>query len=305
MNVQNLLARWGEQNPEQLLAQASLRMPFWISLGLVLLLAWYLAKLAWSLYPEPSTASWQPPSARPSQSAAGATSSDYSDLQAAGLFGRADADEQPEMAVQDVVDAPDTRLDLKLRAAVASSDNATAHAIIADGTGNEQTYFIRDSIPGGATLHQVHPDRVILNRGGMLEALRLPREFAGAAAPARGRPRRNAAVAQPTVQEVVQNNAASFTDVVRPQPFMPNGQLRGYRVYPGRNRQQFAALGLRPGDLVTEINGMALNNPAEGMQIFRSLGDATQVTVTLERNGQSQVMTLDTNQVSLGDGATQ
>jgi general secretion pathway protein C len=288
------------------LAQASLRMPFWISLGLVLLLAWYLAKLAWALYPEPSTASWQPPSARPSEALAGATSSDYSDLQAAGLFGRANADEQTEPTVQDVVDAPDTRLDLKLRAAVASSDSATAHAIIADGSGNEQAYFLRDSIPGGATLHQVHADRVILNRGGMLEALRLPREFAaGAAAPRGSRPQRRAAAAQPTVQQVVQNNAASFTDVVRPQPFMPNGQLRGYRVYPGRNRQQFAALGLRPGDLVTEINGMALNNPAEGMQIFRSLGDATQVTVTLERNGQSQVMTLDTNQVSLGDGATQ
>ncbi len=84
---------------------------------------------------------------------------------------------------------------------------------------------------------------------------------------------------------------------------MPNGQLKGYRIYPGRNRQQFAALGLRPGDLVTEINGMTLDNPAQGMEIFRSLGDTTQVTVTLERSGQPQVLTLDTSQLTEMSGA--
>ncbi len=80
-------------------------------------------------------------------------------------------------------------LGVAARCRTTASDSATAHAIIADGSGNEQSYFIRDSIPGGATLHQVHPDRVILNRGGMLEALRLPREFAGGAAPTRSRRR--------------------------------------------------------------------------------------------------------------------
>ncbi len=303
MNVQHIFSRLGDQSPEQLLAQASERLPFWISLLLVALLAWYLAKLAWALYPESTEVDWQPPAALPRQAAASATTRDYTDLSAAQLFGQAGAEPEPEPVAQDVLDAPDTRLNLSLRAAVASSDQRSAHAIIADGSGDEQTYFLRDSIPGGATLHQVHADRVILNRGGVLEALRLPREFAASNTVSRSRSR--APSARPTVQQLVQDNAASFTDVVRPQPFMPNGQLRGYRVYPGRNRQQFAALGLRPGDLVTEINGMALNNPAEGMQIFRSLGDSTQVTVTVERNGQSQVMTLDTAQVADAGSTTQ
>lgn len=307
MNVQHLLARWGDQSPEQLLARASLRLPFWVSLLLVVLLGWYLAKLAWALYPEPVDVDWQPPTAPARQAVTAAAARDYSDLQSAQLFGQAGAEPAPEPVVEDVLDAPDTRLNLSLRAAVASTDQRTAHAIIADGSGDEQTYFLRDSIPGGATLHQVHADRVILNRGGVLEALRLPREFTTGAATSRSRGvgRARTAAAQPTVQQLIEDNAASFTDVVRPQPFMPNGQLRGYRVYPGRNRQQFAALGLRPGDLVTEINGMALNNPAEGMQIFRSLGDSTQVTVTVERNGQSQVMTLDTAQVAAAGSTTQ
>jgi general secretion pathway protein C len=79
---------------------------------------------------------------------------------------------------------------------------------------------------------------------------------------------------------------------------MPNGQLKGYRVFPGRNRQQFIALGLRPGDLVTEINGVQLNNPAQGMEIFRSLGESSQVSVTIERGGRQQILNLDVNQLT-------
>ena len=59
----------------------------------------------------------------------------------------------------------------------------------------------------------------------------------------------------------------------------------------------FTQLGLRPGDMIVQINGMALDDPARGMEVFRSLGDATQVSVTVERNGQPQVLTLDTSQL--------
>jgi general secretion pathway protein C len=90
---------------------------------------------------------------------------------------------------------------------------------------------------------------------------------------------------------------------------MPGGELKGYRIYPGRNRDQFVGLGLKPGDLVTEINGMALNNPAQAMEMFRALADVTQVTLTVERVGQAQTLTLDTTQVaaagSTAGGTTQ
>jgi general secretion pathway protein C len=86
---------------------------------------------------------------------------------------------------------------------------------------------------------------------------------------------------------------------------MPDGKLKGYRIYPGPNREQFGALGLRPGDLVTEINGVTLNNPAQGMEVFRTLGDTSQITVTVERDGQPTVLSLNMSQVSTLGGATQ
>ena len=72
-------------------------------------------------------------------------------------------------------------------------------------------------------------------------------------------------------------------------------------MYPGRDRQQFAALGLRPGDLIKDIDGQALNDPEQAMQIFQSLDSADQVSVTVERNGQPQVIVLSTSQLDLGD----
>jgi general secretion pathway protein C len=96
------------------------------------------------------------------------------------------------------------------------------------------------------------------------------------------------------VQEVVQQSGAALTEIIRPQPVFKDGKQQGYRVYPGRQRQQFAQLGLRPGDLITQINGMALDDPARGMEIFRGLADASSVTVTVDRNGEIEMLTLNT-----------
>ena len=139
---------------------------------------------------------------------------------------------------------------------------------------------------------------------GTLEALKLPREFEGTSVN-RSRATSSARVAAPatreSVQQMITRNAAQLTDIIRPQPYFADGQQRGYRVYPGRDRKSFASLGLRPGDLVTAINGAQMTDPQTGMEIFRSLGDATEVTVTVERNGQAETLTLSTSQLDLGE----
>ncbi len=299
MNLPDLMSRWGLQTPEQVIAKASQFLPFWTSLLFAILIGYYLAKIVWLVYPGADETAWVPPSAPVVARTAAIPGGDrnYRSILDAHLFGTANAESAPAV-VEETDDAPDTRLNLKLRATVSADEQTIAHAIIADGSGKEHVYFVHDSIPGGATLHRVYPDRVILNRGGVLEALRLPKEFAGKPA---SNVRRSPVTrtAQPAnMQQLISQNAASLNEIIRPQPFMPNGQLKGYRVFPGRNRQQFMALGLRPGDLVTEINGVALNNPAQGMEIFRTLSNSTQVTVTVERNGRNQNITLDASKLA-------
>jgi len=283
--------------PAQLWAEASRVLPPWVSLLLVVLIGWQLALLAWSLVPSDEPAAPPPltAAARPAGSD-GAGPVDVRRIVSAHLFDQATEEEVP--VEDEPVDAPETQLSLELRGTITATDPEKALAIIAERGGDEKVYAIGDGISGGASLHSVHTDRVILKRAGRLETLRLPRsEDTGSirsSPPARRASFTRPAPAQ-TVREVVQQNSLTLTDVIRPQPVFKDGQQQGYRVYPGRQRQQFAQLGLRPGDLVTQINGMALNDPARGMEIFRSLGDATSVSVTVERNGQMEVLTLDTS----------
>jgi general secretion pathway protein C len=308
----DLLQRWNVQSPEALATRATETLPYWVSLALVVLVGWYAARLVWLLVPVATPPAWTPPPFAGVPAAGGPGGGEqaaYAGIAAAHLFGQATVEATPSPdAAQD---APETQLNLQLRGAIAAADERFAHAIIADGGGTEKVYFLKDTVPGGAVLQQVQPDRVILSRGGVLEALLLPRESGGGAGAARRAPEPLArrAPPQPSMQEVVTQNAGSFTEVIRPQPYMPGGELKGYRIYPGRNRDQFVGLGLKPGDLVTEINGMALNNPAQAMEMFRALADVTQVTLTVERDGQAQTLTLDTTQVaaagSTAGGTTQ
>lgn len=71
----------------------------------------------------------------------------------------------------------------------------------------------------------------------------------------------------------------------------------GFRVNPGRDRAAFEALGLQAGDVVTDINGTVLDDPGQGLQVFQSLGEATQANVTVLRDGVPQVIVIDTSQV--------
>jgi general secretion pathway protein C len=278
--------------PAQLWAEASRVLPPWVALVLVVLIGWQVAKAAWLLVPAGETPGLPPIQAAARGSATADTVS-VDRIVNARLFGQPSAD--APMQVVEQVDAPDTQLSLELRGTVTASEEQRGMAIIAERGGAERVYFIGDALPGGASLHAVHPDRVLLRRAGRLEALRLPRsEDSPGTQRAAARPAAAPPVRAASVQEVVQQNPAALTEIIRPQPVFKDGRQQGYRVYPGRQRQQFAQLGLRPGDLITQINGMALDDPARGMEIFRGLADATSVTVTVDRNGEIELLTLNT-----------
>ena len=104
---------------------------------------------------------------------------------------------------------------------------------------------------------------------------------------------------------MVTQNLTKLTDVIRPTPYRVQGEQVGFRVYPGRDRRKFAALGLRPGDIIKDIDGQALSDASQAMQIFQSLGTAEQVTVTVERNGTSETLVLKTSQLDLSGEQTQ
>jgi general secretion pathway protein C len=85
---------------------------------------------------------------------------------------------------------------------------------------------------------------------------------------------------------------------LRPQPVFAGGKMRGFRVYPGANRQAFARLGLRAGDLVTHINGTPLDDRDRAQEIFGTLNSSTDARVMVTRNGRQQELVLNIAQVA-------
>ena len=273
-------------------------LPLWVSAGLVLVLAWQLVQLLWTaLSAGPAAAIMPAGNDRPAIPSGPPV--DISGIVNAHLFGIAPV---PGASELDPSAAPATQMSLVLVGTIAQTDPEKGLAIVGESAAAARVYAVGKTIAGGARLHSVYPDRVILDLGGKLEALMLPRKFQGGGAPpaaTMAAPMRNP---EPMLGEQIRTlatqNPGAITEIIRPQPVFANGQQRGYRVYPGRNRQQFSKLGLMPGDLVTAINGTPLDDPARGMEILQSINSASEVTVTVERNGQSAQVNINNAQVA-------
>jgi general secretion pathway protein C len=277
---------------------ANQRLPGAFTLLLIFMIALYTSRLVWALLPLNTEFDWSiraPISGTMAPLMMNAGDIDYPAIAAAHIFGIPGAE---PVYQEETSDAPDTSLNLKLRGTIAADDPGFAHAIIADGKGQDNVYFLKDKVPGGATLQEIHPDRVILNRAGQLEALRLPKlsqSLGKQATPARSASNRPSS--QPSNARS-RPASGGFMQVFRPQPYMPNGELKGYRVYPGRDRRKFASLGFRPGDLVTSINGQDLQSlQTSPMEIFGDMDNQSQLSFTVERSGQPVVITLDSDQM--------
>ena len=308
-------AKWSDftsMDGAKMVAAANRLLPAWVSLLLVVAIAWQLARIIWMLVPAPSVGDpVTAPAGLQTNATQPETAADVQTIVNAHIFGIADVEpvENTQPILEETSNLRDTRLsNLSLKGTIASYPPELAVAIIADGGNKEKVYSIGESVTSGAHLHAVYADRVVLNENGVLTNLKLPKDFPeGSTVVARRdtlqAPR--ATSSTQSIQAVVAQNVSKLADVIRPTPYFVNGQQQGYRVYPGRNRQQFAALGLRPGDLIKDIDGQALNDPTQAMQIFQSLDSADQVSVTVERNGQPEVIVLSTSQLDLGDETSQ
>ena len=299
-------AKWSDfssLDAERMLVAGNQLLPRWVTMALVVAIAWQLARIIWMLMPGSSTGDLiiAPPVQISRATSAGAGAADVQSIANAHIFGEASAEAVVVVPQESHENLAETRLSLELKGTLASADENASIAIIADASKEEKIYSIKDTVAPGATLHAVYADRVVLNPAGNLEVLKLPKEFPqGTVRTRRSATTVSRAANNPqSIQNVVTENVTKLADVIRPTPYYVSGQMQGYRVYPGRDRKQFAALGLRPGDLIKDIDGAALTNPQQATQIFQSLGDTEQVSVTVERNGQPEVLVLNTAQLAL------
>jgi general secretion pathway protein C len=259
---------------------------------LVVGIALTLAKLVWAVIPTPDSARWLPTPAStivvPDNRAASMTA-----LINAHLFGTYTAS-----AATDLSAAPDTRLNLKLIGILAGTRASDSRAIISAQDAAEKAYAIGDDVVRGASLQAIFPDRVILARDGQMETLRLDPNFGGTgslpiSAPVAAYNSSNPPLSQ-VRQEMLQDPSRA-ADYIRVQPNNPGGQLHGYRIYPGKNTAVFNSAGLKPGDLVTSVNGVGLDDTQKALQMLNDLSKANSVSLTVDRGGQLQTINVNFN----------
>jgi general secretion pathway protein C len=224
---------------------------------------------------------------------------DLQSVVSAHLFGNAAATGVGE----DPANAPQSSANLVLAGTIATQDPKHGVAIVSDGGGPSKVYSVGDRI-GGASLHSVYLDHVILDRNGALETLQLPRQLLvsarGPAPVMRQSADTRTVAAVDNIRHLVQQDPSILDQVMRTVASYDNaaGKLRGFRAYPGRNRQIFTKLGLKSGDLVTAVNGTALDDPQRSQEVFDTIQNSDHVTVTIERSGQKQDITLNIAQVA-------
>jgi general secretion pathway protein C len=203
----------------------------------------------------------------------------------------------------DGANAPPSSMPLVLAGVLATSDPKEGMAIIGESSATAKVVSVGKQVPGGAMLHSVYNDKVIIDRGGALESVLLPRRGTGTV-PTEPMPQpppvassNNEAMLE-RMRKLVNDDPGVIGQVLRPQPVFAGGKMRGFRVYPGANRQAFARMGLRAGDLVTAINGTPLDDKDRAQEILSTLNSSTDARVSVTRNGRQQELVLNIAQIA-------
>jgi general secretion pathway protein C len=212
------------------------------------------------------------------------------EIVAAHLFGVAAADQG---GLDSQHPAPSTA-PLVLAGTIATGDPNHGMAIIGGEDAGSKVYAVGQSV-GGALLHAVYLDHVLLNRDGILESLSLRRLMAAAKFSGRSHPRAVAAAATSAAEDNLPSDAPRvLNDLLRLTPTTSNG-TRGYQVMGGIDNHSLQETGLRPGDVMTAINGAPLRDPESTQRSLDQL-QTGRATVTVMRRGRPTNINVDFGQ---------
>ena len=94
-------------------------------------------------------------------------------------------------------------------------------------------------------------------------------------------------VARSAVDAVVSEGLGMFLRRVDidDQPVFVGGKFHGFRIAGLRDPQFWNGVDLKPGDVVTSVNGFPIEHPEQAQTAFESLEVASELRVVVEREG--------------------
>lgn len=293
----------------------------WLAVGLAALACiWMLVQLAWALLTPLDSMQPGEQTATPADTHQPVQHVNISRLH---LFGNGYADDTRR---QMQAASKATTLDLTLHGTVADGDGG-GYALIADDQGVERSYRVGDRIQQGVSLRAVYADHVVLSHNGVNERLQLPRDTladAGSVKPLRRddgiisnharafqQPGQGSDAGDPLyqppqlahgrvdwqqVQAQFKRDPIKAVAELQLVPVFDGTRMRGVRMGGGAGNPLLAGTALRADDVVTAVNGIPLDSIARGKQLFEQFRDASQLQLTVLRNGQQQTIEIDLSQ---------
>ncbi len=250
-------------------------IPALATVAALLLLCWTLAQGTWRVL--------QP--ASPAVARSGGA--DLTDLRALGsvqLFGRA----APRSPAVEASVAP-SNLNMTLTGVAARATGGCALVIVQGQP--EAAFCSGEEVSPGVRLDTVERDRIVIVRNGVREAVFM-KDADGAAA----------AAVPPIVQSVgtdrqLVDRRQLQQQLGRPEflnqaLIVPNPD-GGFLVRQVQAGSLYEKLGLRPGDVIRNVNGQPLTNMDDVMRLYQQFGTAQRVLVDVQRQGRNETLYYD------------
>jgi len=165
------------------------------------------------------------------------------------------------------------------------------------GYSQADIYRVGDSIIGvdQALVHRIEPKRVILNNAGRKECLELapPKQ---ASSPlmvsTTGGSEPSSEISGNIVLEekyVSDELGAGFEKILTKGRLIPhnkNGQMVGFKLIGVKSKSLFKKMGLKNGDIITQVNDISMKQPDQGFALYQAFQDERDIRVSLLRNDQ-------------------
>ena len=191
------------------------------------------------------------------------------------------------------VDAPETKLDLKLQGIFTAEDPKNSAAIIKQRDKSD-LYQIGDRISGNAVLAAVNNDHILIRRGSRLEKLLFNPDYKGVPPVTSNNPRtsvnrenpnldrqglldrRNEQVSQSSPGSLIRQYAEINRELINQDPTsalsslgmtpVEEDEAKGYQLDSSNSNPLLQQTGLQPGDVILTVNGkpvgVAMNDSA-------------------------------------------
>lgn len=96
-------------------------------------------------------------------------------------------------------------------------------------------------------------------------------------------------------QGFLEKNLLNLNEILQTARAVPyvepgTGKFKGFLVQSVDPNSPFAALGIKPGDVLTGVNDIVLDNAGKGLEAFQRLRTAPKITLQVIRGGQSQTL---------------